>query len=191
VVCGAGLALTLGICAVWRLDPSALAGQQPEEGPPEPAPRAAVSALGRIEPAGGIPIVGPPGDRIGDVLVEQRAVVQKDDILVRLASHADRVEELRLAEAQLAEAKGQLETIHASRQARRAEFDAEQLRIDVQRSAPFRRGAAGFRMVVGGHGRSTLVGAPEVDRLSPASGAGAKGEGPTYQGKGRARYRQA
>jgi HlyD family secretion protein len=134
VVCGAGLASTLGIFAAWFHDPSALAGQRPEERPAEPAPRAAVSALGRIEPTGGvIPILGPPGDRIGDILVQQGAVVHKDDLLVRLAGHADRVEDLRLAEAQLAEAQEQLAAINASRQARRAEFDAQQMGLQDSR----------------------------------------------------------
>jgi HlyD family secretion protein len=131
---GGGLAFTLGAYAARFLDLSSLPGERQAEGAPEPGPRAAVNALGRIEPAGGvIAILGPPGDRVGDLLVQQGAVVKKDQVLVRLASHADRMEEQRLSEAQLAEANWTLAAINGSQKAKLAEIDTQEKSLKDRR----------------------------------------------------------
>lgn len=86
----------------------------PKPPPPEgrgtsdaPAPAARVSALGRLQPAGGvIPVYGPPGDRIasmpplapGDVLKAGATVAE-------LAGRDQRAAEVKVAEVQLEEAK--------------------------------------------------------------------------------------
>src|SRR5688572_27219412 len=79
--------------------------------------RAVVSALGRIEPKGGIiALGGSPGDRLGRLEpgIEVGKWVEKGQLLAMLDSHADRLAAKQLAEIQLAEAKARLaaETVY-------------------------------------------------------------------------------
>lgn len=71
-----------------------------------PARPTAVSALGRIEPAGGvITLGGLPGDRVTAVAVEPGAAVKQGDLLVEFESYQLREAELKLAQLQLDEAR--------------------------------------------------------------------------------------
>jgi HlyD family secretion protein len=100
-----------------------------------PAREGEITALGRLEPAGGVlDILGPTTDRVlavGDIddaasqkadepvlppepTVREGAEVKKDQVLVVLESWKDRWRELKLARTQLAEAKKRRETILAS-----------------------------------------------------------------------------
>ncbi len=69
-----------------------------------------IVALGRLKPESGIISVGAtPGDRIQSLDVEIGSEVDKNQPLMVLASHEMRRQELRLAEAQLADAKKQID----------------------------------------------------------------------------------
>ena len=84
------------------------AAPQPGTQPPaEGAARDRVSALGRIQPAGGVvPVYGPPGDRIAKMYpVAPGAFLRAGDPIAELATRKDRLLEVRVAETQLTEAK--------------------------------------------------------------------------------------
>lgn len=84
------------------------------------------SALGRLQPSGGIiSVAAQPGDRIEKLFVRQGQSVKVGDELVRLASLEDRQQELKLAEDQLADAKKQRAAIASALEARRQEFTAQ------------------------------------------------------------------
>jgi HlyD family secretion protein len=84
------------------------------------------SALGRLQPSGGIiSVVAQPGDRIEKLFVRQGQTVKVGDKLVKLASLEDREQELKLAEDQLADARKQRSAIAAALAARQEEFTAQ------------------------------------------------------------------
>ncbi len=84
------------------------------------------SALGRLQPSGGIiSVVASPGDRIERLHVRQGDPVKAGQELVTLASLAEREQELKLAEDQLVDAKKQRAAIDAALAARLAEFAAQ------------------------------------------------------------------
>ncbi len=90
-----------------------LAGRatNPGSGPaPEvagPAPGDKVTALGRLQPEGGVvPVYGPPGDRIAKLYpLAPGATLTANDPIAELASRTDRLLEVQVAKTQLAEAK--------------------------------------------------------------------------------------
>lgn len=87
-----------------------------------PAAPAAVTALGRLEPAEGIVDVGaPPGDRVASIKVKEGQLVKQGAELIYLESWQLRNRELRLAEIQLQEADRRLEAIDVSGKAQREE----------------------------------------------------------------------
>jgi HlyD family secretion protein len=91
-----------------------------------PVTKTRVSALGRIEPSGGvISVFGLPGDRIEKLLVKQGDEVAKDTILAELASRKDRELERDLVASQLREARAQRDAIDAAGKAKIAVIDAE------------------------------------------------------------------
>lgn len=90
------------------------------------------SALGRIQPAGGvIQVMGQPGDLINKVLVKLNAEVKKGERLVDLASYEDRQKELKLAEAQLEDADKQVAAIKKAREAKLRDFDLQVLSVEA------------------------------------------------------------
>lgn len=95
-----------------------------------PAPfvaTAAITAKGRLEPAGGIvSVYGPPGDRIREMKVKPGDAVTRDStLLFVLASRPDRAAERELAERQYEEAKRLYEAIKLAGDAKLKEIDAE------------------------------------------------------------------
>jgi HlyD family secretion protein len=99
-------------------------------------PGEAIVALGRIRPAGGIrTVAGPPGDQIAKILVQEGDTVRAGQPLVRLASQADRKDELDLLDQQIADAKVQATLAKASGE---REIEVAQAKLDEQtRLAPF------------------------------------------------------
>jgi HlyD family secretion protein len=85
-----------------------------------------VSALGRIQPKGGvISVFGLPGDRIEKLLVKQGDKVDKDTILAELASRKDVMLARDLVANQLREAQTQRTAIDEAGKAKIAVIDAE------------------------------------------------------------------
>jgi HlyD family secretion protein len=88
--------------------------------------RTRVSALGRLQPSGGvISVFGLPGDRIVKLSVKQGDKVAKDTILAELASRKDRELERDLVVIQLREARAQQAAIADAGKAKIAVIDAE------------------------------------------------------------------
>lgn len=90
----------------------ALRAAAPAGSPPEsPGARAdRVTALGRLQPAGGVvPVIGPPGDRIAVMHpVTPGAELKADTPVAELASRKDRLQELQVAETQQEESRNAL-----------------------------------------------------------------------------------
>jgi HlyD family secretion protein len=85
-----------------------------------------VSALGRLQPKGGvISVFGLPGDRIEKLSAKQGDKVAKGTILAELASRKDRALERDLVANQLREARAQRAAIDAAGKAKIAVVDAE------------------------------------------------------------------
>jgi HlyD family secretion protein len=85
-----------------------------------------VSALGRIEPSGGVvSVFGLPGDRIEKLSAKQGDEVAKDAILAELASRKDRELERDLVASQLREARAQRAAIDEAGKAKIAVIDAQ------------------------------------------------------------------
>jgi HlyD family secretion protein len=93
-----------------------------------------VSALGRIEPSGGVvSVFGLPGDRIEKLSAKQGDAVAKDAILAELASRKDRELERDLVASQLREARAQRAAIDEAGKAKIAVIDAEIARLESGR----------------------------------------------------------
>jgi HlyD family secretion protein len=85
-----------------------------------------VSALGRLQPKGGvISVFGLPGDRIEKLSVKLGDPVAKDAVLAELASRTDRELERDLVAVQLREARAQRAAIGDTGKAKIAAIDAE------------------------------------------------------------------
>ena len=90
-----------------------LAGRFPKPAAPDadapagPAARDKVTALGRLQPEGGVvPVYGPPGDRIAKLFpLAPGTALKATDPIAELASRKDRMLEVQVAETQLTEAK--------------------------------------------------------------------------------------
>jgi HlyD family secretion protein len=93
-----------------------------------------VTALGRIEPSGGvISVFGLPDDRIEKLTAKQRDEVAKDAILAELASRKDRELERDLVASQLREARAQRAAIDEAGKAKIAVIDAEIAHVESGR----------------------------------------------------------
>jgi HlyD family secretion protein len=105
-------------------------------GRPPDLPGEAIVALGRIRPAGGIrAVAGPPGDQIAKILVQEGDSVRAGQPLVRLASQADRKDELDLLDQQIADTQAQALLAKASGD---REIEVAQAKLAEQtRLAPF------------------------------------------------------
>lgn len=69
-----------------------------------------VGALGRLEPEGEVVrVAGPPGERLGELLVAEGERVRAGQVLARLESYRERLAEREYAAAQLQEARARLE----------------------------------------------------------------------------------
>jgi HlyD family secretion protein len=77
------------------------------DAPAGPAARDRVTALGRLQPEGGVvPVYGPPGDRIAKLYpLAPGAQLKAGTPVAELASRKDRLLEVQVAETQLTEAK--------------------------------------------------------------------------------------
>jgi HlyD family secretion protein len=112
---GAGL---VGWAALATLGLSQQGATQGATPPPAETPAAggatplatSVGALGRLEPEGGvIRVAGPPGERLGELLVAEGERVVAGQVLARLESYSERLAEREYAAAQLQEARARLE----------------------------------------------------------------------------------
>lgn len=88
-----------------------------------------VSALGRIQPAGGVvPVYGPPGDRIKEMKpLSPGMVLKSGDPIATLAGRDQREGEVKVAEVQLAEAKAALK---AAKDTGRKKIDAARAEVN-------------------------------------------------------------
>jgi len=112
---GAGL---VGWAALATLGLSQQGATQGATPPPAETPAAggatplatSVGALGRLEPEGSvIRVAGPPGERLGELLVAEGERVVAGQVLARLESYSERLAEREYAAAQLQEARARLE----------------------------------------------------------------------------------
>ena len=125
----AGLGLLLGVALggggvyMWR-DSSADSRSSGQPG--VAVTKTKVSALGRLQPQGGvIAVFGLPADRIEKLCVKQGDQVAKDTILAELASRKDRGLARDLVANQLSEARAQRAAIADAGKAKIAVIDAE------------------------------------------------------------------
>jgi HlyD family secretion protein len=124
----AGLGLLLGIALggagvyMWKDS----RGGRPA-GPADAAvTKTKLSALGRLQPSGGvISVFGLPGDRIEKLTVKEGDKAAKDAIVAELASHKDRELARDLVADQLREAKAERAAIGDAGKAKIAVIDAE------------------------------------------------------------------
>lgn len=92
----------------------------------EPPVATDVSAIGRVQPVGGlIAVFGPPGDRVTQFEVPLGQRVTKGTKLATLSGEAERASQVKALEAQIEEAKALREAIEASKTAKLADIDAE------------------------------------------------------------------
>jgi HlyD family secretion protein len=115
LLAGAGLVGWAALATLGLSQQGAIQGATP---PPAETPAAggatplatSVGALGRLEPAGGvIRVAGPPGERLGELLVAEGERVVAGQVLARLESYSERLAEREYAAAQLQEARARLE----------------------------------------------------------------------------------
>ena len=98
--------------------------------------RTKVSALGRIEPRGGLlSVFGLPGDRIEKLSAEQGDEVARDAILAELTSRKDRALERDLVAIQLQEARSQRDAIDHAGKEKIAVIDAESAQLQSGRES--------------------------------------------------------
>ena len=90
---------------------------------------ARVSALGRLQPAGGvIPVYGPPGDRIKEMKALAPGMMLKSgDPIATLASRDQREGDVKVAEVQLQEAK---DSLKAAKESGQKKIDAAQAELN-------------------------------------------------------------
>jgi len=107
-------------------EPADRSVQRGESSAPPPS---RVSALGRIQPAGGvIPVYGPPGDRIKEMKPLSPGMhLKSGEPIATLASREQREGDVKIAEVQLQEAK---DALKASKQAGQKKIDAAQADLD-------------------------------------------------------------
>lgn len=103
-------AFALGGAAVWFLAPKPATTDARGTADATTPPTTRVSALGRLQPAGGvIPVYGPPGDRIATMPpLAPGDVLKAGDTIATLAGRDQRAAEVKVAEVQLDEAKAAL-----------------------------------------------------------------------------------
>jgi HlyD family secretion protein len=145
-----GLALGVGLGSLG-MNWLSMGQAQDSEIPLEPViatPQPYVGALGRIEPAGEvINISGPPGERIGELLVGKGDWVTAGDALIRLETYDERLAERNYATSQLQEAKQRLaaETRYAETQIQEARTRVNQ--VDQPRALEIEAQAATVRQI--------------------------------------------
>ena len=127
------LAFLAGALGMYVLQPRLRDLFEREPAPPaaaEAEPPRRVTALGRLEPEGGvIDLAGPPGDRIAEILVQPGSPVKAGQPLVRLASYEAYEQELAQIRIRRAEAKRRRKSAqeYTDIQVRLAENRIEQL----------------------------------------------------------------
>ena len=107
----------------------------PATAAPTPTAPRAITALGRIEPAGGvIQVGGPSGQRIERLLVREGQQVRKGQALAYLESHAERLAERDLANSQVAEAQALLVSERQLGKAQIQEARTRQAQVDTPKA---------------------------------------------------------
>ena len=127
-----GSALAAGGAAGYSLHRLEGAPTRTAQPPPDPDARS-LSALGQVQPAGGvIAIYGPPGDRILKFAepLHPGQTVKAGAPLVILESRKARQKELALAETQLNQARQQREAIRKAADAKLEELETETSKLD-------------------------------------------------------------
>jgi HlyD family secretion protein len=126
-----GIALGGSVVYMWRNFSESNSSRQPSI----EVTKTKVSALGRIQPSGGvISVFGLPGDRIEKLSAKQGDKVAKDTILAELASRKDRELERDLVVIQLREARAQRAAIGDAGKAKIAVIDAETAQLQSGRT---------------------------------------------------------
>ena len=101
-------------------------GRGANSDPGLPGATAPISALGRVQPAGGVVAVnGVPGDHVVEVKVALGQQVNAGDVLVTLSGESERALAIKTLEAQLAEARAVKAAAVKASAARQAEVKAE------------------------------------------------------------------
>jgi HlyD family secretion protein len=130
LLCGASLAAGgAAVYSLHRLDSTATRTAQP----PADTDARSLSALGQVQPAGGvIAIYGPPGDRILKFAepLHPGQTVKAGAPLVILESQKARQKALALAEAQLNQARQQRQAIRNAADAKLEEWETETSELD-------------------------------------------------------------
>lgn len=125
VAFGAGIGATL----VYTNRTSTPADGSNSEGSSSTKTPSRVSALGRLQPAGGvIPVYGPPGDRIKEMKpLAPGMVLKSGEPIATLASHEQREGDVKVAEVQLQEAK---DSLKAAKESGQRKIDAAQAELN-------------------------------------------------------------
>jgi HlyD family secretion protein len=99
----------------------------PESDPRDEAVPDRITALGRLQPEGGVvPVYGPPGDRIAKLYpLAPGTVLKADDPVAELASRKDRLLEVQVADTQLTEARATRDAAERAGQKKIAAAEAE------------------------------------------------------------------
>jgi len=119
-----GNAALLGALATLHFGkPPAAAGHAAET---RPVAADSIQALGRLQPAGGVVnVFGTPGERVVASAVALGSVVAKGDRLLTLSGEAEQTLAVAALDAQLREAEAGKAAAGRSREAKRADLDAE------------------------------------------------------------------
>ncbi|MDB5311814.1 MAG: hypothetical protein JWO38_6016 [Gemmataceae bacterium] len=122
-----------------------------------------VTALGRLEPAGGVvPVYGPPGDRIKAMEpLTPGAVLKSGTPIATLASREQREGEVKVADARLEEAKAALK---ASKETGQRKIDAAQAEVN-QVLANEKSDLAALDAKIGFVAKQKVAAVKMVDRL--------------------------
>ena len=125
VAFGAGIAATL----FYTNRTTSPAHRSTSDGSSPGSAPSRVSALGRLQPTGGvIPVYGPPGDRIKEMKALAPGMILKSgEPIATLASHEQREGDVKVAEVQLQEAK---DSLKASKEAGQKRIDAAQAELN-------------------------------------------------------------
>jgi HlyD family secretion protein len=137
------LLLNVGLAAgvaflLFTQKPSPGGGTTPGGGSPDQPAAGDVSALGRVQPQGGlIAVFGPPGDRIVKFEKSLGDRVTAGTKLATLSGEGERESQVKALEAQIEEAKALREAIEASKKAKLADIlaEANQAKVSAEQDA--------------------------------------------------------
>lgn len=165
-------ALAAGVAyLVFGPKPKPPGGTGTTAGTPEQSAVGEVSALGRVQPAGGlIAVFGPPGDRVVKFETPLGDRVDAGTKLATLSGEGEREAQVKALEAQIEEAKAIRSAILASKEAKLADIDAEANQAQVSAEQDGKALAAKLKAVDAQQKRALAT----QNRLKAARDAGVK-----------------